>query len=363
MSANSKIEWTDHTFNPWIGCTKVSPGCLNCYAETRSKRTDGVVWGKGRPRKRTSAANWKQPLKWNRSVVEAGVTTRIGSNGTAGETPASTPRRTRVFCASLADWLDDEVPIEWLADLLALIHATPNLDWLLLTKRPENFYRRVEAVWADNPRSVLGGWLHDWIFTPGHDPENVWIGTSVEDQKRAEERIRKLLEIPARIRFLSCEPLLGPLDLRFQVRPSANDGRPLWPCSEAAVFGIDWVIIGGESGPNAREFNVRWPLQIVAQCQARRVPVFVKQLGALVVDRNDAGFDGENGREWPMDTETRDIDSGYQGAPVRVLLRNRKGGDPAEWPEDLRIREFPESAINASPARTNLQSAMPAASA
>lgn len=150
MSANSHIEWTDHTFNPWEGCTKWSPGCKNCYAETRNKRfAGGKNWGKGAPRRRTSAANWKQPLRWNRDAG-TGRFLECPKCGLRGNPPTVCPTagcstfasemdtaRPRVFCASLADWLDDEVPVEWLADLLSLIHATPNLDWLLLSKRPE----------------------------------------------------------------------------------------------------------------------------------------------------------------------------------------------------------------------------------
>ena len=227
MSENSKIEWTDHTFNPWEGCAKVSPGCANCYAEARNSRWNGGTapnWGKGKPRRRTSAANWRKPLQWNRQA------------GSAGERP-------RVFCASLADWLDDEVPIEWLVDLLILIRETPHLDWLLLTKRPENFFGRIEKARISKKgfeESDLWLWLDEWM--DGEPPENVWIGTTVEDQKRADERIPLLFEIPAAIRFLSCEPLLESVDLIGKdiqgsaLHPYQNDPK------------IDWVIAGGESG-------------------------------------------------------------------------------------------------------------------
>jgi protein gp37 len=143
MAQNSNIEWTDNTWNPWIGCTKVSPGCANCYAEARDQRfAGGAHWGKGAPRQRTSAANWKQPLKWNREAAED-VDDALHD---FGADKYEAPQRPRVFCASLADWLDDEVPIEWLADLLGLIHATPFLDWQLLTKRPENWMARIEQA-------------------------------------------------------------------------------------------------------------------------------------------------------------------------------------------------------------------------
>lgn len=136
---NTNIEWCDHTFNPWIGCTKVSPGCAHCYAETRDKRfTGGIHWGRGAPRNRTSPSNWNEPIKWNNGAA------KLAANcSQAFEYPS---RRPRVFCASLADWLDDEVPIKWLADLLDLIRDTPNLDWLLLTKRPQNWEKRMGSM-------------------------------------------------------------------------------------------------------------------------------------------------------------------------------------------------------------------------
>src|SRR5581483_2425062 len=146
MSTQTKIEWCDHTFNPWIGCTKVDELCTNCYAETQDKFRAWTPkgWGKGKPRQRTSTANWRLPLRWNRDRGQ----TLEALKGTSFK--AELERRPRVFCASLADWLDDEVPIEWLADLLALIHATPNLDWLLLTKRPENWMSRLVKAMKHN---------------------------------------------------------------------------------------------------------------------------------------------------------------------------------------------------------------------
>ena len=235
MGENSKIEWCHHTFNPWIGCTKVSPGCANCYAEksTRARvlRSEGhETWGKGAKRSLTSEANWKQPLKWN----ERAARTRVGIPGnhlvkigtmdgkvmftdvtcpSGGVMPPADwealPKfRPRVFCASLSDWLDDEVPIEWLGRLLKLIRDTPHLDWLLLTKRPQNWQARLHKVSEhlknqQQPHAVVDAWLD------GHAPANVWIGTTMEDQTRADERIPVLLNIPATVRFLSCEPLLS----------------------------------------------------------------------------------------------------------------------------------------------------------
>lgn len=263
---NSHIEWTDHTWNPWIGCTKVDKLCINCYAEARDIRfEDGKHWGKGAPRQRTSASNWKQPLKWNRDAKEAYLTHN------------ATPRP-RVFCASLADWLDDEVPVEWLAEMLKTVMECKNLTWLLLTKRPQNWAPRVECVlkyiealpdWdADplHPLLPLRNWLADW-FVLRKAPENVWMGTSVGDQESADTRIPLLLAIPAKIRFLSCEPLLGVVDLQRACGGAAISGR------------IDWLITGGESGQRARPMHPEWPRYLRAQCAEAKIAFFFKQWG------------------------------------------------------------------------------------
>ncbi|MEO0852716.1 MAG: phage Gp37/Gp68 family protein [Cyanobacteria bacterium J06648_11] len=223
MADRTAIEWTSHTFNPWIGCTKVSPGCANCYAEKQTpSRVFGVNWGKGQPRHRTSESNWKKPLAWNRAA-------KLRSE------------RDRVFCASMADVFDTEVEQSWRDDLWELIAQCPSLDWQLLTKRPQNVAQRVPSSWLD-----------DW-------PENVWLGTSVENQRCADERIPILRSLPARVRFLSCEPLLGFVDLNLE--------------------DIHWILVGGESGSGCRGMKTSWARGIVEQCQQANVPVFVKQLG------------------------------------------------------------------------------------
>lgn len=166
MGENTAIEWCDHTFNPWIGCQKVGPGCDHCYAERDMDHRFGrVKWGPGQVRQRTSAANWKKPLAWNRAAERDGV-------------------RRKVFCASLGDWLDNAVPNQWREDLAALIEATPHLDWLLLSKRSGNFDK-------------LAPWHADDI------PANVWLGITVVNQEEADRDIPKLLAIPAVVRFLS----------------------------------------------------------------------------------------------------------------------------------------------------------------
>lgn len=245
MAENSKIEWTDHTFNPWTGCTKVSPACDHCYAEGWAKRYGLVEWGPHAPRRRTSASNWRKALKWDREAAEAG-------------------RPARVFCASLADVFDNHKSIEqwWRDDLYQLIHETPNLDWLLLTKRPQNIKRFLPPMW--NRHGC---------------PPNVWLGTTVENQEEAERRIPHLLNTPKAIRFLSVEPLLGPLDLTACPNDDALLGYA--PDEDGDRHKIDWVICGGESGHGARQMHPEWARSLRDQCQDADVPFFFKQWGGL----------------------------------------------------------------------------------
>lgn len=369
MGEKSKIAWCDHTFNPWEGCAKVSPGCTNCYAETRNQRFGGDNWGVGKPRRRTSEANWRQPLKWNREADRL----------LSGELTADPDkvRRPRVFCASLADWLDPEVPIEWLADLLVLIAETPHLDWLLLTKRPQLWRERMGAIAADEWGLPLGAAILAQQWLAGTAPANIWLGTTVEDERRADERIPALLTIPAEVRFLSMEPLLEQVDLglwlgdydchacnrRFwgdewigeelevvrvrcdedctstdgtcdchvEVCPhcqtdngDGNSNATVGPRSESDEeyhpTGIQWVIVGGESGSKARPFSLDWARSIVQQCKAADVAVFVKQMGD---DPRDFG------------------DMGNDDCEARLQFTAHHGADPSEWPADLRVQKFP----------------------
>jgi protein gp37 len=242
MAENSKIEWTDHTFNPWIGCTKVSDGCKHCYAETlMDHRYKKVQWGPEGTRVRTSAANWKKPLQWNRQAQAEG-------------------RRYKVFCASLADVFEDRPElVEWRRELLDLIIRTPRLDWLLLTKRPENVNRMIEEATGFSEAAM---WFH--AASP------VWIGTSVESQEQAFKRLGHLVAIPAAIRFVSAEPLLGPLNISRWLGYRAD---------MSPRTGIDWVIVGGESGQGARPMHPDWARSIRAQCVAAGVAFFMKQMG------------------------------------------------------------------------------------
>lgn len=254
MTFNSKIEWTDHTFNPWIGCTKVSAGCKNCYAENMmAKRYKRVEWGPQGERVRTSDANWRKPISWNKQAEALGV-------------------RYRVFCSSLADVFeikDDQPEMDdWRFDLLTLISRTPNLDWLLLTKRPENVLPIIEGHLAFMNGVANASEIFNDLLP------NVWIGISVENQEQADKRIPELLQIPAKVRFLSMEPLLGPVSLRGLV-----DGiyRP-WLDHFAWKVEIDWIIVGGESGPGKRPMNPDWARSIRDQCKMADVPFFMKQM-------------------------------------------------------------------------------------
>lgn len=303
MAETTNIEWCDATFNPWMGCTRVSPACDDCYAaRSTPARTLGVTWGAGALRRRTSDANWKLPLQWNAKAAREG-------------------RRLRVFCASLADVFDNEVPGQWRRDLFDLIEATPHLDWLLLTKRIGNARRLYADAYLDSARP--------W-------PANVWLGATVCNQDEADRDIPKLLDVPARVRFLSIEPMLGGIDLRH-----LNDGRetneidalkqwtweqeieawrgtaPDWEDDFEDWYGkrpeglagpmhnrIDWVICGGESGPKARPMHPGWARLLRDQCAAAGVPFLFKQWGEwrekdtgmpepLVAREGDPDFEAE----------------------------------------------------------------------
>lgn len=312
---DTNIEWCDHTFNPWIGCTKVSPGCANCFAETlMDTRYGRVKWGKGQPRSRTAVANWNQVRKWN----------RIEDAKMVSHEEFVSSRRPRVFCASLADWLDDEVPIEWFIDLLDLIRTTPNLDWLLLTKRPQNWNSRLEEVLRTIPTTgislaiaalrcrvqvMLNGWANSSYVAPEVGIENYWIGVTAEDQPRADERLAHLAEIPASVKFVSAEPLIGPVILSG----STADNTWNW-LDPKHPRGVHWVICGGESGHNARPMHPDWARSLRDQCAEAGVPFLFKQWGEWVTcDRGNCekplAFiekDGTDSTEWTIDRHSAD---------------------------------------------------------
>lgn len=255
MAENSKIEWTDHTFNPWIGCTKVSAACDNCYAEAWEARF-GKSWGP-HVRRRTSPANWRKPLAWDRAAAASG-------------------KRTRVFCASLADVFDNDRSITsgWRGDLWHLIYRTPHLDWLLLTKRPQNIARYLRPEEYGN----LPPWGDGW--------PNVWLGTTVENQTEADRRIPHLLATPAAVRFVSAEPLLGPVDMsripHHKIAPNITIAQnALTGLNGNGDYGpsLDWIIVGGESGRGARPMHPDWARSLRDQCQAAGVAFLFKQWG------------------------------------------------------------------------------------
>ena len=250
MAEVTGIAWTDSTFNPWIGCTKVGPGCDHCYAEALDKRHrwgGDTHWGPGKPRRRTSDANWDKPRTWNKARLKDGKTHRV-------------------FCASLADVFDNEVPTEWRQDLFTLMWETQALTWLVLTKR-------------------IGNARHMLPFTT---LRNLWLGATIVNQEEADRDVPKLMATPAAKRFVSYEPALGPVD---------------W----SKFPGLDWIIVGGEStqGAKARHFGVSWAEDTIEHARAIGAAPFVKQLGSL------------------------------------FGLKDRAGADPAEWPEHLRVQEFP----------------------
>lgn len=267
MAETTNIEWADATFNPWIGCTAVSAACDHCYAEAWAKRHGRAKWGAHEPRERTAMSTWNEPRKWNRDAV-------------AFETEHKRPRF--VFCASLSDVFDNAVPDEWREDLWDLIRETPRLVWLLLTKRPQNIAKMLPADWGD-------GWEH------------VWLGTTVESQEVADRNIPPLMAVPAHKRFLSCEPLLGPLDVSdWLYRGGSNLVED--PLAAALVMqgledgsawlrpSLDWVIAGGESGPGARPSHPAWFVELAIACEHAGVPFMFKQWGDWSPDPAAAVF-------------------------------------------------------------------------
>lgn len=294
MGDVSAIEWCDSTFNPWVGCTKVSPACDNCYAETlMSTRLGRVSWGAGKPRMRTSPANWRKPLQWNAQRFTWCAV--CGYRGVSSETNKSgqplcpqcwqitSPVRRRVFCASLADVFDNEVDPQWRSDLLDLIDATPNLDWLILTKRIGNVLPMLTDLRDSETSDHRWSRLNDWI-TGRQPPANVWLGATIADQSEADRDIAKIVKTPASVIFVSIEPMLGPINLRsIQLSGGVFDalvGGQVAQGNDVQQWRpLDWVIAGGESGANARPMHPDWVTGLRDQCAATGVPFLFKQWG------------------------------------------------------------------------------------
>ena len=364
MAENSKIEWTDATWNPVRGCDPVSPGCANCYAAEVAARFSGL----GQPYEGLATRHPGQPAKWtgNMRLVPEKLTE-----------PLSWKKPRRVFVNSMSDLFHPAVPFCFIDQVFAVMALARRHTFQILTKRAKRMQRYFEdRSWNDVIVNVVreydsmpllqpAGWLntfqslyriteaeslagHEWACRlPQAWPlPNVWLGVSVENQAAADERVPHLLKCPAAVRFLSCEPLLGPVDLlRVDahgfggptghkvdcIRKGYWSNGPMGFVNHSDMhdtFGpLHWVIVGGESGPKARPCKLDWIRSIVEQCQAASVPCFVKQLGsnplatASITTPNLSGGDGRNRIEW--------------------ATKDRKGGDPAEWPEDLRVRQWP----------------------
>lgn len=241
MGSYSKIEWTTHTFNPWWGCTKVSDGCKFCYAETLSSRYGYDFWGPKKPRRLLSDQHWLEPLRWNMEAERKG-------------------KRHQVFCASMADVFEERAPEGQLERLWEVIRQTPYLDWQLLTKRPQLIAEKLPTDWST-------GYA------------NVWLGTSIEDEQVL-DRVGHLVAVPSKVRFLSVEPLIGPIH-------------------HLPLTGINWVIVGGESGVGARPMKQEWVLDIQRQCCQSQVAFFFKQWGGPNKKRTGRELEGQYYNEMP----------------------------------------------------------------
>ena len=349
MSEHSNIQWTDSTWNPIVGCTIVSPGCTNCYAmKWAHSGMKAIKHYDGTTKVVNGHAIWTglvrqapehilmAPLKWKK------------------------PRR--IFVNSMSDLFHEDVPDEWIDRVFAVMALCPQHVFQVLTKRSKRMMAYClrpkinEIVWdkadefacdlrlPENHPScdyLLGGKAGAAWPLP-----NVWLGVSCEDQTRADERIPDLLATPAAVRFVSAEPLLGPIDFsrHIEIRmPSLYS---------PVEVNLDWIIVGGESGPGSRPFDLAWGRSIIGQCQAAGVPVFMKQLGAQPLetmgstmrhdDPNDIELMMEKAMTSPPPKGWTRIHDGRKTSLYRYhRLKNKKGGDPLEWPEDLRVRQMP----------------------
>jgi protein gp37 len=316
----SAIEWTDETWNPVTGCTKVSQGCKNCYAEGVAER----FWASQYP-----PVEYPLPVEeWPPEALESGATacmatrtrrfTDVMTHRDRLEQPLRWRKPRRVFVNSMSDLFHEDVPYDFIESVFGVMARAQAHTFQILTKRPE----RMREFFAHPGRAAWSHWAPVMDGVPGVRPmrhgewpgwplPNVWLGVSVEDQATADERIPLLLDTPAAVRFVSYEPALGPVDFIGGL-----------PSGLHPAFGfLDWIIVGGESGHGARPFDLAWARSVIEQGRAAGVPVFVKQLGAVAV--------------------THSVRQHGSATLFTLKLRDRKGGDPVEWPEDLRVREFP----------------------
>jgi protein gp37 len=311
MGDKTSIEWTEATWNPIRGCSRVSEGCRNCYAERTAVRQSGEGGAyKGLVRSTINGPRWTGEVRFVEEALDLPLRWKA-------------PRR--IFVNSMSDLFHENVSVEWMNRIFAVMEASPRHTFQVLTKRA----RRMEIY-------VRQRWLRT-------RPPNIQLGVSVEDQPAADERIPLLLQTPAAVRWVSYEPALAAVDfepyLWRRLPLDRVSGRALndAPSAEHGVRLLDWVVVGGESGPGARPFDLAWARSTIAQCRAAGVPVFVKQLGAFPVDCAGGG-------PFRPQITPHEHPPGTGGDECRVILRDRKGGDIEEWTvaiADLAVREYP----------------------
>jgi len=356
----SNIQWTDETWNPVVGCTRASAGCDHCYAVTMSHRLEAMG---AESYAGLTVLNDKGDRHFNGEVrcVEEAI-----------DKPRHWRKPRRVFVNSMSDLFHPKVPFEFIDQVFAVMALCPQHAFQVLTKRPERMAEYLSRPYMPGyicDAAILrhGKYLHSKEYkehfsgtyaklTPAVWPlPNVWLGTSVENQAAADERIPHLLRCPAAVRFLSCEPLLGPIDVFAPIRDvKLRDAEPN-PGGDGNY--LHWVIVGGESGSKARVCDIGWIRSVVSQCKTAAVPCFVKQLGSRPVlsrgpnRRCTWGVGPVNADGEPMCWRCgcQDFGAVDGGSPMcngcnapHDRLKNKKGGDPAEWPEDLRVREMPD---------------------
>jgi protein gp37 len=339
MAANSAIEWTDQTWNPVVGCSKVSPGCAHCYAETMAARLKGmaladIAAGRDPGRKRHYIDAIDDKGRWSGKLIPVPE---------ALDDPDSWRKPRQVFVNSMSDLFHESILETFIAAVFTSMRRNCKHTYQVLTKRARRMaevvgrWRACEHGWITHNGRNPHGYSDKGSGEPGTlvgDPDNwplrnVWLGVSCEDQKRADERIPWLLKTPAAVRFLSCEPLLGPIDLSRWMSgldvSRDEDGRDLGSASGGSD--IDWVIVGGESGHDARPCDTSWVRSIVRQCRDASVPCFVKQMGSNPKSTLGGQHTATGTKQFSFN------------------ITDKKGGDIAEWPEDLRVREFPRTEV------------------
>lgn len=310
MGVVTGISWTDSTWNPISGCSMVSKGCMNCYAEKIAAR---FSWAPDYSKHPGPYFGLVKDGKWNGQVDFSEHSLLV---------PLKWKKPRRIFVNSMSDLFHENVPDEWIDKIFAVMALAPRHTFQILTKRPKRmleYFSAYHASVVELTRARLaidrcsaemnGGSFHG----NGWPLPNVWLGVSVEDQETADERIPLLLQVPAAIRFVSYEPALAPVNFRLGIYQLVSGGS-----QGISLVGLDWIIVGGESGPNARPFDFVWARQVISQCRASETKCFIKQLGSKA--RGPLG------------------QAPYSEA---MNLKDRAGADPSEWPKDLRVQEFP----------------------